>query len=97
MTYEEKITAAINEPEKHNLPDLTPVVAMFLKEFTPILPPVNSPQNRDSAEIATALEQICSLSLNDIAKVMTWLGYRLCPDDYGQLLWAMKFTSTRRE
>lgn len=96
MTYKEKIAAAINEPEKHNLPELAPIVAMFLKDFTPLLPPEHSSENRDSDDIVRALEQICSLSVNDVAKVMTWLGYRLSPDEYGQLLWAMTFTGSKK-
>jgi len=93
MTYEEKIQAVINDPVNCGLSPIAPVLAMFLQNFRPLTPPSHSEQNRNSKEIAIALKNLCEISINDISAVMLYLGFRMVPDPYGELMWAMKFVA----
>lgn len=77
LTYEQKIELAISAPVENGLPETAPVVAMFLENFRPA--PANGGGNcfLTSMEIVQTLEDTCSLTTNDVALTMTFLGYRL--------------------
>ncbi|MCM1356518.1 MAG: hypothetical protein NC212_08960 [Staphylococcus sp.] len=97
MTYEEKIEAVINDPATHGLSPMAPVLAMYLKNFRPLDPPVHNEENRTSEDIMTSLESIGTFTINEIAATMAWLGYRLTTDqsesyNYGAWVWAMEYT-----
>ena len=77
MTYEEKIQAVINDPVNCGLSPMAPVLAMFLMDYRPIVPPVDVDTNMTSQEIAMELEANVILERNEITKVMLFLGYKL--------------------
>lgn len=72
-----------------HLPATAPIVAMFAERYMPVIPPADSPDNMTSYEIAEALEDVCALSVTDVALVMQHLGYRLHLNGYRGYEWAM--------
>ena len=88
--YLEKIEKIIEDPAQYDLPDTAPVVAMFLMEYMPENPPKDTPHNLSSADIATALEDVCQLSTSDISAVMVKLGFRLWRDPIRGFVWSVK-------
>lgn len=94
MTYEERIDSVITGKNETELPNLAPVLAMFLKDFRPSN--TLSGDNMTSAEIAYALEDIALLSINDIVEVMLYLGYSIVTNEFKGLEWGMT-TKTERE
>lgn len=89
VSYEELIENIISDPSSFNLPQTAAVVAMFLKDFRPVNPPVPGGDNLTSFEIVQVLEDICGLSTQDVALTMTALGYRLAVNELKGLEWSM--------
>ncbi len=89
MTYEQRIAAVISDPASLNLPPVAPIIAMFASQFRPMLPPANSNENLTSYEIIQALEDTCSLTTQEVAVTMVYLGYRLNINSYRGYEWAM--------
>ena len=90
MTYEERILAAIEAPADYQLPPVAPVVAMFAQDFRPVLPPAAGGDNMTSYEIVQTLEDTAGMTTQEVALVMTFLGYRLHVNDYKGHEWAMR-------
>ena len=74
-----------------------PVQMAVLAESLRTARPDDSPQSESdaadymtSAEIRDRLAEVCDLSLNEIAEVMTALGYRIHVDIFSGAQWAMK-------
>lgn len=87
--YLQEIEDIIACPSAEGMPDNAPVVAMFLMEYRPELPPKHTPHNMTSADIAAALEDACQLSTSEVSEVMVKLGYRLWRDPVRGLVWSM--------
>lgn len=87
--YLQEIEDIIKNPEAEGLQSNAPVVAMFLMEYRPELPPKQTPHNMTSADIAGALEDTCQLTNTEVAEVMVKLGYRLWRDPIRGFVWAM--------
>lgn len=90
LTYEEKLEAAISAPAENGLPETAPIVAMFLEHFRPASAGDESNCYLTSMEIVQILEDTCSLSTNDVALTMTFLGYRLRIAEGKGPEWAMR-------
>ena len=88
--YLETIDKIIEDPAQYDLPDNAPVVAMFLMEYMPENPPKDTPHNLSSADIASALEDVCQLSTSEISAVMVKLGFRLWRDPIRGFVWSVK-------
>lgn len=88
--YLQKIDDIIADPSASDLPANAPVVAMFLMEYVPELPPKDAPHNLSSTDIATELEDVCQLSTSEISAVMVKLGYRLWRDPIRGFVWSMR-------
>lgn len=91
-SYEQLLHDAINNPAGNNLPPTAPIVAMFASAFRPVVPPTNGGDNMTSFEIVQALEDTCSLSTQEVALTMVFLGYRLNVNVYKGHEWAMTAT-----
>lgn len=88
--YLAKVKPLINGIEiPEHLPATAPVVAMFAERFMPVTPPAESPGNMTSYEIMETLEDVCAVSVTDVALVMQYLGYRLHLNGYRGYEWAM--------
>ena len=87
--YLQSIEDIIANPTDEGLPDNAPVVAMFLMDYTPELPPKETQHNMTSSEIVEALEDTCQLTVSDVSAVMVKLGYRLWRDPLKGLVWSM--------
>lgn len=90
MTYEEKIHAILTDCPGQGLPSSAPLLAMFLKDWRPVTPPVNSIENMTSAEIAMNFDDICPVSTKEVSAVMLYLGYQLHCGGMTGLRWSMK-------
>lgn len=93
MTRQEflaKVQAVITRTENADqLPDTAPIVAMFAENYMPLNPPEASADNMTSYEIVELLEDTCRLSVNEVAVVMTFLGFRLFVNENRGYEWAM--------
>lgn len=89
MSYEQRITAAINAPSDYDLPVTAPIVAMFAAPYRPVVPPTNGGDNMTSYEIVQALDDTCALSTVDVSLTMVFLGYRLNVNTLKGYEWAM--------
>ena len=87
--YLQEIEDIIANPEEECLGNNAPVVAMFLMEYRPELPPKQSPHNMTSAEIVGVLEDTCRLATPEVSEVMVKLGYRLWHDPIRGRVWSM--------
>ena len=87
--YLQEIEDIIANPEEECLGNNAPVVAMFLMEYRPELPPKQSPHNMTSAEIVDALDDTCRLTTPEVSEVMVRLGYRLWHDPIRGHVWSM--------
>ena len=87
--YLQTIEDIIANPSNEGMPDNAPVVAMFLMDFRPELPPKETKYNKTSADIAMKLEDVCSLTVSDVSAVMVKLGFRLFRDPVRGLVWSM--------
>lgn len=88
-SYEDKLAAAINHPEAYNLPHVAPVVALFLEHYRPANSRVAADCYLSSLEILDILSDVCLLSLNHVAVVMAFLGYKLNLSEDKNPEWAM--------
>ena len=93
-TYLERINEIISMVNEGKQPVQMAVLAESLRTARPD----DSPQSESdaaadymtSAEIRDRLAEVCDLSLNEIAEVMTALGYRIHVDIFSGAQWAMK-------
>lgn len=90
MTYEEKINSILTDGTPSGLPSSAPLLAMFLKNWRPVVPPVGSFENMTSAEIAMNFDDICPISTKEVSAVMLYLGYQLHGESISGLRWSMK-------
>lgn len=90
MTYEEKINNILTDGTTSGLPSSAPLLAMFLKNWRPVVPPVGSLENMTSAEIAMNFDDICPISTKEVSAVMLYLGYQLHGEGISGLRWSMK-------
>lgn len=88
-SYEDMLDAAINHPEAYNLPHVAPVVALFLEHYRPAKSPEAADCCLSSLEILNILTDVCMLSLNHVAVVMAFLGYKLHFSEGSNPEWAM--------
>ena len=90
--YLQKLESVIcGTGEAASLPSSAPVVAMYLENYRPQIPPQQGTLNVTSFEIAEALSDVCSIPLNDVATVMLFLGYRLYRNFQGGFEWSMEY------
>lgn len=87
--YYDEIQDIISCPSEEGMPDNAPVVAMFLMDYLPELPPKDTPFNMTSADIAMRLEDVCTLTISDVSAVMVKLGYRIFRDPVRGFVWSM--------
>ena len=90
MTYDEKLQAIIDNPTAMGFSPCAPILAMFLRGFKPIIPPGPSDNSLTSQEIQTALEQAAPFDLNEIARMMLFMGYQIYVDSNTVTEWAMR-------
>lgn len=91
-TYEQLLNDAITASAQNNLPPTAPIVAMFASNYRPVVPPTTGGDNMTSFEIVQTLEDTCSLSTQDVALTMAFLGYRLYVNEYKGHEWSMVAT-----
>lgn len=93
-TYLERIDEIISMVNEGKLPVQMAVLAESLRTARPDDSPRPEPgaaaDYMTSAEIRDRLAEVCDLSLNEIAEVMTALGYRIHVDIFSGAQWAMK-------
>lgn len=93
-TYEERINEIINRVNEGKLPVQMGLLADSLRTARPDDSPQDVPAPghdlMTSAEIRDRLAEVCDLELNQVAEVMTALGYRLYHPAFTGALWAMK-------
>lgn len=87
--YLQGIEDIIANPEAEGLGPVAPVVAMYVQEYRPELPPKQSPHNMSTTDIMAELESLCLLTPSDVTEVMVKLGYRLWRDPDRGLVWSM--------
>ena len=85
----------IMEEKAGAMPATAPIVAMFLRNYRPILPPEHWPGNMTSIDIARILEDTCHMSTTDIALVMLKLGYELYHEACEDPIWAIYHVDDR--
>lgn len=87
--YLQAIENIIANPEEEGLPACAPIVAMYMKDYKPQLPPKSTPYNMSSAKIASDLEDVWMMTASEVSAVMVKLGFRLWCDEVRGLEWAI--------
>ena len=89
-TYTERINEIVNLVNEGKLPVQLGVLAASLANDRPDPNPDPDSEKLSSADIRDRLAQVCDLSLNEIAEVMTALGYRVYVNPISGAGWAIK-------
>ena len=90
LSYEQKIDIMVNSPKELNLPDEASVLAEYLAQYRPILPPQDNEFNETSVELQDVVNTIADLELNVVTRMMKMLGYRLYFRGYNVPAWSMR-------
>ncbi len=91
QVYQKHLSEAIISVDVCGLPEMAPVVALFLEHFRPAKDIDNAACYLTSMEISNELEDICMVTNKDVALTMSFLGYRLkILQDEGPA-WAMDY------
>lgn len=87
--FNDRLEAAIGRRfECENWPVESSLVAMYMARYRPSA--TGTPGfNMTSSEIAEQMSEICTVSTNDVARVMYYLGFPLLFNVYGSPEWGM--------
>lgn len=88
--YLERLEKIINQQvEDRTMPETAPAVATLLTKFRPA-DPDSEHQRLYSLDVVELLEDICSITLNDVTTILQYLGFRLtCSKTDFTVYWAI--------
>ena len=89
--YLKRIDDAMTKYHDLGLSDYAPVMAMFLKNFRPVVPARDSEDNLTSKEIEDALEPIVYIETDEITDMMLYLGYEVVYVSLDLVTWSMEY------
>lgn len=78
--FQESIVKAVTVPENYDLPKTAPIIAMWASRYRPVFPPKSGMDNVTSRDIADALADTATVTIDDVTEVMKFLGCHLCTD-----------------
>lgn len=87
--YVEKLRKLIYNKEE-GMPEMAPIVAMFLADYEPWTDEFGKPGEEvflTSKDIQEMLEDIATINIDDIARIMRYLGYKI--DNFMMPTWKM--------
>lgn len=97
MTYLEKIDHIVNHNSELELPMFAPVIAMVLKHYRPVNPARDSEDCLTSEEICEAVAPLVTVTCDDVAAVMLWLGYSVAYVNLSLVTWSMEYVGEETE
>ncbi len=87
---------ATPDPTELNLPKTARIIALLLRDWEPgDRTKFNPREDMTSQEIVCALEDMATLTVNDIAETMSWLGFEMTPTREKGHVWSMRFTGLK--
>lgn len=89
-TYLERINEIEDMVNEGKLPAQMGILAASLSNHRPDPNPEPDSEKLSSADIRDRLALVCDLSLNEVAEVMTALGYRVYVDPISGAEWAVR-------
>ncbi len=95
--YLEKIDRIVNHNSELELPMFAPVIAMVLKHYRPVNPARDSEDCLTSEKICEAVAPLVTVTCDDVAAVMLWLGYSVAYVNLSLVTWSMEYVGEESE